>query len=89
MDSIRYLSLFSGIGGLEHRNIPPLLYCEKDIACQSVLHGRHPDISLILRMKPSWSSAPLSRMNSRRRDKQNDKSHTTQKNQGSQKGDRK
>lgn len=47
MSSIRYLSLFSGIGGLEHKEIPPLLYCEQDVACQTVLRERHPNVEII------------------------------------------
>lgn len=32
-----YLSLFSGIGGLEHPDISPILFCEWDRECQTVL----------------------------------------------------
>lgn len=47
MSDIRYLSLFSGIGGLEHKYISPLLYCEQDSACQDILHRRHPNAEII------------------------------------------
>lgn len=35
-----YLSLFSGIGGLEHPSIPPVLFCEQDAECHVVIKGR-------------------------------------------------
>lgn len=35
-----YLSLFSGIGGLEHPSIPPILFCERDHDCQTVINSR-------------------------------------------------
>lgn len=35
-----YLSLFSGIGGLEHPSIPPVLFCEQDAECHSVIRSR-------------------------------------------------
>ena len=35
-----YLSLFSGIGGLEHPTIPPVLFCEQDMKCHAVIHSR-------------------------------------------------
>lgn len=47
MSNVRYLSLFSGIGGLEHGSIPPLLYCEQDAACQTVLRERQPNVEII------------------------------------------
>lgn len=47
MSDIRYLSLFSGIGGLEHKCIPPVLYCELDPSCQTVLHNRHPNTEIV------------------------------------------
>ncbi len=34
---MKYISLFSGIGGLEHRMISPVVYCESDPACRNVL----------------------------------------------------
>jgi DNA (cytosine-5)-methyltransferase 1 len=38
----RYISLFSGMGGLEHPTMEPLLFCDSDPACQEVLRSRHP-----------------------------------------------
>lgn len=35
-----YLSLFSGIGGLEHPSIPPVLFCEQDAECHAVIRSR-------------------------------------------------
>lgn len=35
-----YISLFSGIGGLEHPTIPPILFCEQDVGCHAVIHSR-------------------------------------------------
>jgi len=35
-----YLSLFSGIGGLEHTSIPPVLFCEQDSECHAVIQSR-------------------------------------------------
>lgn len=35
-----YLSLFSGIGGLEHPYIPPVLFCEQDSECHAVIESR-------------------------------------------------
>lgn len=32
-----YLSLFSGIGGLEHPSIPPAIFCEQDAECRAVI----------------------------------------------------
>ena len=42
MSDLRYLSLFSGIGGLEHPRLSPLMFCEADAACRDVLRHRHP-----------------------------------------------
>ena len=42
-----YLSVFSGIGGLEHPSVAPLLYCEKDEACQRVLKVEHPEVPIV------------------------------------------
>lgn len=42
-----YLSIFSGIGGLEHSNTSPLLLCERDPACQQVLRLAHPEVPII------------------------------------------
>lgn len=39
--SYSYLSLFSGIGGLEHPDIPPVMFCERDRDCHAVLASRH------------------------------------------------
>lgn len=44
--NVRYISLFSGIGGLEHADQAPLLYCERDPACRRVLQARHPKASI-------------------------------------------
>ena len=46
MTELRYLSLFSGISGLEHPAVPPLLFCEHDSACQGVLRRRHPEVDV-------------------------------------------
>lgn len=35
-----YLSLFSGIGGLEHPTLPPVLFCEQDAHCHNVIRNR-------------------------------------------------
>lgn len=35
-----YLSLFSGIGGLEHPDIPPVLFCEQDAECHAIIRSR-------------------------------------------------
>jgi DNA (cytosine-5)-methyltransferase 1 len=35
-----YLSLFSGIGGLEHPSFPPILFCEQDVDCHAVIQSR-------------------------------------------------
>ena len=40
---MRYISLFSGIGGLEHPSMAPSLWCEIDPACGSVLAKRFPE----------------------------------------------
>ncbi len=36
-----YVSLFSGIGGLEHSRTPAALYCEIDEACRTIISSRH------------------------------------------------
>ncbi len=46
MTGLRYLSLFTGIGGLEHATVPPLLFCERDGACQGVLRQRYPGVAV-------------------------------------------
>lgn len=43
---MRYISLFSGIGGLESREFEPALMCESDPACRIVLSRVHPDVPL-------------------------------------------
>jgi DNA (cytosine-5)-methyltransferase 1 len=51
-----YISLFSGIGGLEHPTVSPTLFCERDRECQVVIksgaHNRsaiiHSDINELL-----------------------------------------
>jgi DNA (cytosine-5)-methyltransferase 1 len=53
-----YLSIFSGIGGLEHPRVSPLLFCERDAACQQVLQLTHPAVPIYddirsLHMPPS------------------------------------
>ena len=47
VSDIQYISLFSGIGGLEHKTISPLLFCEQDSSCQIVLQSRHPGVEII------------------------------------------
>lgn len=42
--AIRYLSLFSGIGGLELGSVEPLLFCERDADCRAILKQRHPEV---------------------------------------------
>lgn len=50
---MKYVSLFSGIGGLEHGKVAPTLWCEIDPACGPVLSKRFPkaesadDVSLL------------------------------------------
>ena len=43
----QYISIFSGIGGLEHPLVSPMLFCEKDNACQKVLQVAHPDVPIV------------------------------------------
>lgn len=43
---VRYLSLFSGAGGFEHRSIAPLLACESDAACIRVLTRKMPGVKI-------------------------------------------
>lgn len=43
---MRYASLFSGIGGLEHPTIRPVFFCEKDPAAQRVLTSTFPNTEL-------------------------------------------
>jgi DNA (cytosine-5)-methyltransferase 1 len=42
-----YLSVFSGIGGLEHPEIAPVVMCEKDSACRAVLAMTHPNVDIV------------------------------------------
>jgi len=46
MTDIQYISVFSGIGGLEHSGAPPLLFCDRDVDCQTLLRRRFPDVRL-------------------------------------------
>lgn len=46
MIAFRYISMFSGIGGLEHPAVPPLLLCERDLACQTVLRRRYEGVDV-------------------------------------------
>lgn len=43
---MKYLSLFSGIGGLEAMEAEPELFCELDEHCREVLERRFPEVSL-------------------------------------------
>ena len=43
----KYLSFFSGIGGLEHPHYPPLLFCEQDVSCQNILQIAHPEVPIV------------------------------------------
>jgi site-specific DNA-cytosine methylase len=43
---MRYISLFSGIGGLEHPTVKPVLFCERDSQCQQVLREVYPTIRI-------------------------------------------
>ena len=38
-----YLSLFSGLGGLESQTSSPVGFCELDYECHAILRDRHPD----------------------------------------------
>ena len=40
---MKYISVFSGIGGLEHSSIAPIIACDTDSSCKSVLSRRFPD----------------------------------------------
>lgn len=42
-----YISIFSGIGGLEHPHHAPLLFCEQDEACQKVLKLTAPEVPIV------------------------------------------
>src|SRR5262245_60592539 len=39
---MKYVSLFSGIGGLEHATFRPEFYCEMDEAARAVLSEQYP-----------------------------------------------
>lgn len=41
-----YLSLFSGVGGLEHPDVAPVVACEVDPHCRAVLKSQYPDTEL-------------------------------------------
>ena len=41
------MSIFTGIGGLEHPVASPLLICEQDEACQRVLRTSHPTVPIV------------------------------------------
>ena len=43
---MRYISLFSGIGGLEHPRIAPVLACESYPQCVAVLERRYPGLEV-------------------------------------------
>lgn len=45
MSVLRYISCFSGIGGLEASE-PPLMYCESDPSAASVLRALYPDVEV-------------------------------------------
>ena len=47
MSGFKYISVFSGIGGLEHPTIEPVIFCERDILCQKLLRLRHPNVKVI------------------------------------------
>lgn len=44
---MRYISLFSGIGGLESKNIDPLILCEKDENCIRYLKNKYKKVDVI------------------------------------------
>jgi DNA (cytosine-5)-methyltransferase 1 len=44
--SMKYISLFTGVGGLESAGIHPLLCCEIDAACWPVLRRRFGDVQI-------------------------------------------
>lgn len=39
---MKYISVFSGIGGLEHPTMKPVLFCEQDAECQQILREVYP-----------------------------------------------
>src|SRR5262245_33155219 len=46
MSDPTYISLFSGMGGLEHPDISPTLLCESDGDCRAVLRARYASVPL-------------------------------------------
>ena len=46
MHPMRYVSLFTGIGGLEHRDVPPMMMCENDPASRKVLTQLYGEIEI-------------------------------------------
>lgn len=44
---MRYISLFSGVGGLEHPHVKPSLLCEIDPTCHQVLHRLSPTADFV------------------------------------------
>jgi DNA (cytosine-5)-methyltransferase 1 len=44
---MRYISLFSGVGGLEHPTIPPVSLCEIDKTCHTVLQRKFHDVEIV------------------------------------------
>ncbi len=46
LNDLRYISVFSGIGGLEHPTTAPLLACEWDRSCQQVLARRYEGVEI-------------------------------------------
>src|SRR6266478_4776899 len=43
---MKYLSVFSGIGGLESERVRPVLVCDSDPMCRKVLERRFPEIAV-------------------------------------------
>jgi site-specific DNA-cytosine methylase len=44
---MKYISLFSGIGGLEHPSVKPIIFCELDRACYRVLRRLSPSAEIV------------------------------------------
>ena len=38
---MKYISLFSGIGGLESKDVDPMIICEQDAQCMDYLSGKY------------------------------------------------
>src|SRR5262245_41014057 len=51
MSRSRYISLFSGIGGLEHPDVSPELLCEADAESREVLKSRYPAVQIALHVE--------------------------------------